>query len=306
MTVITRPPVMGATRRLRRHEAVTGFAFVLPSVVGFVVFVLGPLVAAFVIGFTEYDIVTSPEWVGLENFRRLWRDDRLRETYVNTVVYVVCAVVLINVIGLALAVMVNRRMPGWARTVLRSVYFFPSLIGLTYVSIIWQAMFQKDTGVVNHYLSEVGGPRIDWLNDERWSVVSVVIVDTWRNVGLTMLIYVSALQNVPRSLLEAAEIDGAGRWRSFRSVTLPMISPSVFFNVTMVMIGAFQIYESVIVLTGGGPGDASRSVVMYLAEQGFQQYNMGYASAIGTTLFLIIVSLTLVQFGLRKRWVHFE
>jgi multiple sugar transport system permease protein len=174
------------------------------------------------------------------------------------------------------------------------------------VSIIWQALFQKDTGVVNHYLSEVGGPRIDWLNDERWSVVSVVIVDTWRNVGLTMLIYVSALQNVPRSLLEAAEIDGAGRWRSFRNVTLPMISPSVFFNVTMVMIGAFQIYESVIVLTGGGPGDASRSVVMYLAEQGFQQYNMGYASAIGTTLFLIIVALTLVQFGLRKRWVHFE
>src|SRR3989337_1399440 len=160
MPVITRPPVMSATRRLQRHEAATGFAFVLPSVVGFVVFVLGPLVAAFVIGFTEYDIVTSPEWVGLENFRRLWRDDRLRETYANTVVYVICAVVVINVIGLALAVMVNRRMPGWARTVLRSIYFFPSLIGLTYVSIIWQALFQKDTGVVNHYLSEVGGPRI--------------------------------------------------------------------------------------------------------------------------------------------------
>ena len=291
ITLTTRP-TLRRKRRLR-GDTVAGWAFIAPSFVGFLVFVLGPLVAALVISFTEYNIVNPPEWVGLQNFRRMFRDPRLRETFQNTLVYVVCAVVLINVVGLGLAVLVSRHMPTWLRTVLRSVYFFPSLIGLTYVSIIWQALLQKDTGIVNYYLTEAGGPRIDWLNDPRWSVVSVVIVDTWRNVGLTMIIYVSAIQEVPRSLLEAAQIDGAGPWRRFRNVTLPMISPAVFFNVTMVMIGAFQIYESIIVLTDGGPGDASRSVVMYLAEQGFELQEMGYASAIGMTLFLIILVLTL-------------
>lgn len=308
MTTITFPTRSVSPRRSPglRGDTIAAWAFIAPSVAGFLVFVLGPLVAALVISFTKYDIVNSPEWIGLENFRRLFRDPRLRETYQNTLIYVGCAVLLINAVGLGLAVLVSRRMPTWLRTVMRSVYFFPSLIGLTYVAIIWQALFQKDTGIVNHYLTEVGGPRVDWLNDQRWSMVSVVIVDTWRNVGLTMIIYVSAIQDVPRSLLEAAQIDGAGAWRRFRSVTVPMISPAIFFNVTMVMIGAFQIFESIIVLTDGGPGDASRSVVMYLAEQGFELQDMGYASAIGMTLFLVILVLTSIQFALRRRWVHVE
>jgi multiple sugar transport system permease protein len=291
---------------LRRREATTGYLFIAPSVVGFVAFVLGPLVAALVLSFTTYDVLTPPEFVGLENYRRLLDDDRLRTVYLNTIVYVVAAVVLINAFALGLAVLVDQKMPRFLTYVFRSAYFFPSLVALVYVSIIWQALFQRDTGIVNYYVTELGGPRIDWLNSPQWSKVTVIIVDTWRNLGFAMLIYVAALQDVPTEIREAARLDGAGEWRIFRHVTVPMISQAVFFNVTTTVIGAFQIYESIIVLTRGGPGDASRSVVMYIAEKAFNDFDMGYASAVAMTLFLVVLLATMAQFALRRRWVHSE
>jgi len=289
-----------------RREAWTGIAFVLPSVIGFAVFVLVPLLVALLLSFTQYDIINPPRWVGLANFARMASDHRMTVTWGNTVIYVAAAVLLINGLGLGAAVLLSRKLPGSMRTVLRSVYFFPSLVGLAYVSIIWQALMQRDTGIVNYYITLMGGSRVDWLNGTTAAMISVIVVDTWRNVGFTMLVYVSALQEVSITLLEAAQIDGAGPWRTFRRITLPLISPAIFFNVTTVTIGAFQIYESIIVLTGGGPGDASRSIVMYLAEQAFHQYNMGYASAIGVSLFVIILALTALQFMLRGKWVHHE
>lgn len=290
----------------RHREARAGFLFVAPSVIGFLVFVLGPLVAAAVISFTKYDILTAPEFVGLDNYTRMFSDERLLKSYGNTLIYVVAAVVLINAIGLLLAVLVNQTLPNVIRQLLRSAFFFPSLVALVYVSVIWQAMFQQDTGIINYYLAQVGGPRVDWLNSENGSVMSVIIVDTWRNVGFAMLIFLAALQEVPKDVLEAAEIDGAGAWTKFRRITLPLVSPALFFNITITVIGAFQIYEAIIVLTGGGPGDASRSIVMYIAEEAFQKYNMGYASAIAMTLFVIILAVTALQFRVRRRWVHSE
>jgi multiple sugar transport system permease protein len=290
----------------RRSEAVTGYLFIGPAVLGFVLFVLGPLVVAAYLSLTRYDVVTAPKFTGLANYSRMLTDERLHTAYLNTVIYVVAAVVLINGFALVLAVLVNRRLPAGLSQILKSAYFFPSLVGLVYVSVIWQALFQQDTGIVNYYLTSVGGPRIDWLNGDVAGKVTVIIVDTWRNVGFAMLIFVSALQDVPKDIVEAAEIDGAGPWTRFRRVVAPMISPAIFFNVTITMIGAFQIYESVIVLTGGGPGDSTRSIVMYIAELAFQNFRMGYASAIAMTLFLIILALTALQFRMRRRWVHSE
>jgi multiple sugar transport system permease protein len=231
-------------------------------------------------------------------------DDRLRQAYLNTFVYVIAAVVLMNTLAVILALALNRPYPRPISTVLRSAYFFPSLVGLVYVSTIWQAFFQKDTGIVNYYLGVLGLDGPNWLNGPRLSVVTVIIVDVWRNVGFGMLIILAALQDVPRELREAARIDGAGAWNEFRHVILPAISPALFFSVTMTFIGAFQIYESVVVLTNGGPGDASRSVVMYLAEIAFQRFDMGYASAIAVSLFAIVATVTASQFALRRRWVH--
>jgi multiple sugar transport system permease protein len=288
----------------RRREAVTGYLFILPSFLGFFIFVIGPLLAALAISFTTYDLLTDPEFTGLDNYVDMLTDRRLHTTYANTIVYVIAAVVLMNVLGLALAVMLNRRLPRALRYVLRSAYFFPSLVALVYVSIIFQALFQRDVGIINFYLGQLGIGPIDWLSSP--TVASVIIVDVWRNVGFGMLIFLAALQDVPRDIEEAAKVDGANAWQSFRNVVVPLISPAIFFNVTLTIIGAFQIFESIIVLTDGGPGDASRSVVMYLAERGFEQFRMGYASAIAVTLFLIIMSLTLVQFRLRRRWVFYE
>ena len=174
------------------------------------------------------------------------------------------------------------------------------------MSVIWQALFQKDTGIINYYLTSLGGPRVDWLNSPIGGKVAIITVDTWRNVGFAMLIFLAALQEVPRDVLEAAEIDGAGPTTRFRRIIVPLISPALFFNITITVIGAFQIYESIIVLTGGGPGDETRSIVMYIAEQAFQQYRLGYASAIAMTLFVIILLITALQFRIRSRWVHGE
>ncbi|MDO9397610.1 MAG: sugar ABC transporter permease [Herbiconiux sp.] len=289
-----------------RREARAGYLFVAPSMIGFIVFVLGPLVAVGYFSLTEYDVISPPRFVGLDNYVRLFGDERLQQVYVNTIIYVVAAVVLINVFALLFAVLVNQKLPRALTYVFRSAYFFPSLVALVYVSLIWQALFQRDTGIINYYLQAVGMAPVDWLNSPDQSRLSVIIVDVWRNIGFAMLIYVAALQEVPKELDEAAQIDGAGPITRFRRVTLPMISQAVFFNVTMTVIGAFQIFESIIVLTGGGPGDSTRSVVMYIAEKAFSDFQLGYASAISVTLFLIVLVVTLIQFRVRKAWVHFE
>lgn len=298
----------GTARRsaTERREARAGYLFVAPSMIGFIFFVLGPLVAVGYFSLTEYDVISPPRFVGLENYMRLFGDERLQQVYLNTIIYVVAAVVLINVFALFFAVLVNQKLPRALVYIFRSAYFFPSLVALVYVSLIWQALFQRDTGIINYYLQAVGMAPVDWLNNPEQSRFSVIIVDVWRNIGFAMLIYVAALQEVPKELDEAAQIDGAGPFMRFRRVTLPMISQAVFFNVTMTVIGAFQIFESIIVLTGGGPGDSTRSVVMYIAEKAFSDFQLGYASAISVTLFLIVLVITLIQFRVRKAWVHFE
>jgi multiple sugar transport system permease protein len=290
----------------RRREATTGYLFILPAFVGFLLFVLGPVIGALALSVTRYDLIGPPTFVGFSNFQRMFSDPRLLTTYGNTVIYVVAAVVLMNGLGLGLAALLNRHLPFGLRKLLRSAYFFPSLVGLAYVSIIWQALFQPDVGVVNYYLTELGGPRIPWSSSKDWAIPSVVIVDVWKNVGFGMLIFLAALQDVPREIVEAAEVDGAGPFAVFRRITIPMISPAIFFNVTLTIIGAFQIFESIVVLTNGGPSDASRSVVMYIYEQAFQNFRIGYGSAIAVTLFLIIMAVTIVQFRLRRSWVHYE
>jgi multiple sugar transport system permease protein len=291
---------------MKRKEAVVGYLFVAPSLLGFAIFVLGPLIAVGWFSLTSFDVISPPRFVGLENYIRLFSDARLGIVYFNTLIYVVAAVVLINVLALFFATLVNQRMPKALTYVFRSAYFFPSLVALVYVAIIWQALFQKDTGIVNYYLQAVGGQPVNWLNSDSMSRFSVIIVDVWRNVGFAMLIYVAALQEVPQELEEAAQIDGAGPFTRFFRITVPMISQAMFFNITITVIGAFQIYESIIVLTNGGPGDSTRSVVMYIAEKAFSDFQLGYASAISVTLFLIVLVVTLIQFRIRKAWVHFE
>lgn len=288
------------------REAFWGFVFILPTYVGFAVFILGPLIAVAGISLTKFNVLGGTTFTGLANYQSMVGDTRLQTVYANTFIFTTFAVIFNVGIGLALAVLLNRRMPNFLRNFFRSVYFFPLLVAHTYVAVIWQFLYQRDTGVINYYLSLLGIGPIPWVESPNWVMPSVIIMDVWKNTGFAMLIFLAGLQNIPRDYYEAARIDGANTNQLFLRITLPLLSPTIFFVLVIFMIGAIQVFDTIIVLTGGGPGDASRSVVMYIYEQAFQKFDLGYASSIAMTLFAIILFLTLLQFWFGRRWVHYE
>lgn len=290
----------------RQREALAGYLFVLPTFIGYTAFVIGPIFAAIGISFTKYNILNPAEFVGVQNYVQLFNDPRLRTVYGNTIVFTLFAVFFNIGVGLLLAVLLNRRMPAFLKYIFRAAYFFPVLVALTYSAIIWQFLYQKDTGVANYYLQFLDVAPIPWLSSRQWVMPSIIIMDVWKNTGFAMLIFLAGLQNIPDMYYEAAQLDGANRWQIFRRITLPLISPTIFFNLIIFMIGALQVFDSIMVLTQGGPGDASRSVVMYIYEKAFRSFQMGYASAVAMTLFAIIMALTLIQFRLSRTWVHYE
>lgn len=290
----------------RQREALAGYLFILPTFIGYTAFVIGPIFAAIGISFTRYNILEPAQFVGVQNYVQLFNDPRLRIVYTNTFIFTLFAVTFNIGVGLLLAVLLNRRMPAFLKYIFRAAYFFPVLVALTYSAIIWQFLYQKDTGVANYYLQFLGVEPIPWLNSRQWVMPSIIIMDVWKNTGFAMLIFLAGLQNIPDMYYEAGQLDGANRWQLFRHITLPLISPTIFFNLIIFMIGALQVFDSIMVLTQGGPGDASRSVVMYIYEKAFRSFQMGYASAVAMTLFTIIMVLTLIQFRLSRSWVHYE
>lgn len=301
---------MSTTRRGRgRGSGRTGgwsvLVFVGPATLGFALFVLLPLVLTIVFSFAEYGLFTAPEPNGVENYRQMAADPRLAKVYLNTALFTLMAVPLNVGLALALAVLLNRAMPRAVTMFTRSAFFLPSLVGLIFVAIVWQFFFQTDSGVFNYYLEQLGIDPVPWLSSSRWAIPSIVILDVWKNVGLAMLILLAGLQGIPKVYYEASSLDGAGPWRQFRSITIPLLSPQIFFVVTLYLIGAIKVFDSIVVLTNGGPGDASRSVVMYIYEKGFQSFEFGYASAVAVSLLLIIAIVTAGQFRAARRWVHY-
>ncbi len=290
----------------RRRETLVAYAYLSPAAAGFLVFVLGPAVAAVALSFFEYDILTPPRFAGLANYARFLGDPRLPRIYLNTVVYVVWYVGLTTLLGLALAVAAHRPMRALWRYLIRSTYFFPVLTSLASVSLVWQYLYSTDFGIINYYLARLGVPRIPWLTSSQWAIASIILLGVWKNLGFNFILFLAGLQSIPRHLYEAAAIDGAGRWAGFRYVTLPSLTPVLFFSVVWGLINAFQVFDSPFILTTGGPGDASRTVVMYIYENGFRFFQMGYASTIALSLFLIVVILTLIQFRLSRVWVFYQ
>ncbi len=290
----------------KRSEALAGYLFILPTFIGFAIFILYPLVESLRISFYEYSILGDSYYVELDNYSRLLSDSRLRKTYGNTVVFTGFAVFLNAGIGLLLAVFLNRRMPVLMRNFYRSAFFFPILIAHTYIAVIWQYLYHQDTGVINYYLAFLGIDPIPWLSHPAWAMAAVIIMDVWKNAGFAMLVFLAGLQSIPHEYYEAARLDGANERQLFSRITIPLLSPSIFFILVIFMIGALQVFDTIIVLTDGGPGDATRSVVMYIYQQAFQRLDFGYAAAISWTLFLVIMAVTLVQFLVSRRWVHYE
>jgi multiple sugar transport system permease protein len=287
------------------HEALWGFIFISPWIVGFLVLQLGPMLASLALSFTEYQIVAPPEFVGFANYVRMFTADvsfwaALKVTFTFAIV----AVPLQLAGGLLVALLMNQKVPG--QTLWRTVYYLPNVVAGVSVAMLWVWIFHSQFGLINlvlRVLFNIQGPA--WLGHPNWALPALIIMSLW-SVGSSMIVNLAGLQGIPSELYEAAAIDGATWWHKFWKVTLPMLSPVLFFNLVIGVIGTFQYFTNAYVMTGGGPGRATLFYNLYLYTNAFQYYKMGYASALAWVMFLIIMVFTLLIFKSSPLWVYYE
>lgn len=285
------------------REHLDGYLFILPWLIGFFVFVAGPMVASFGISFMRWEIVTPPAWVGVAQYTKLFQDDRFYLTLYNTAYYVFIGVPLHLLLALLAAMAMNLNLRGIR--FYRTIYFIPSITPVVASSLLWLWIFNPEFGLANAALNALGLPSLYWLQDPKLAKPAFIIMSFW-TIGGQMVILLAGLKGIPRALYEAAEIDGADRWASFRHITLPMLSPAIFFNLILAIIGAFQVFTQSYIITSGGPENATLFYVLYLYRMAFENFQMGYASAMAWVLFVIILLFTFVQFRLSDRWVFYE
>jgi multiple sugar transport system permease protein len=289
-------------RRSRLTEALAGYAFTMPALVLFGVFLFVPLALTFVFSFQEYSGFGNAEWIGIRNYSDIVADPTFWRALLNTVVLTVFLVPITLFGGLALAMLLNKAMPG--RTVLRALFYVPVVISGVSAGLIAGWMFNETFGVINRVAAALGLPEPAWQSGPVPAMASVIVVTVWTTIGYNMVVYLAALQAVPGELHEAARVDGATWWQQVRLVTWPVLRPTTFFLVIWGIITSFQVFDLVYVLTGGGPGNATTLLVTYAYNEGFAQRRQGYAAAIGVVLYAIVMVLTLVQFRLNRRAEH--
>lgn len=289
-----------------RRSVTLRWLFLAPTMLGVGIFVVLPIVGSLLLAFFRWDIISSPQFVGLQNFTEIVTDPRVGVSFANTAVFVILAVSAQLVISMLLAVLVHSRMPGWLRVFFRSTFFFPLVLSAASVSILMRYLFNESYGVVNWALSLVGIPAVPWLTSPQWAMVVVVAVFVWQNFGFSFLLFVGGLGAIPTEVYEAGAIDGATGWRKFQQLTLPLVSPTVLVASVMAIITALQIFDQPYVLTRGGPGDSTRTVVMVIYESAFRELEFGRASAIGLILMVLIMLVTALQFRLSRRFVFYQ
>ena len=289
-----------------RDSALLRWLFLAPTMLGIGIFVVLPIVGSLALAFFRWDIITSPQFVGLENFADLATDRTVGISFLNTAVFVVVAVAAQLVIAMLLAVLVSSRMPPWLRVFFRSTFFFPLVLSAASVSILMKYLFNESYGVINWLLSLVGIPAVPWLTSPQWAMVVVIAVYVWQNFGFSFLLFIGGLSSIPTEIYEAGSIDGETGWRQFRHLTLPLVSPTVLVASVMAIISALQVFDQPYVLTRGGPGDSTRTVVMVIYESAFRELEFGRASAIGLVLMVLIMLVTAAQFRLARRFVFYQ
>ena len=291
---------------LRRQEALWGIAFAFPWLLGLVFFVVGPMLYSFYLSFTSYDAVTAPEWIGGANYvRAILEDDLFWPSLGRTFHYALIIVPLGTAGSLALALLLNREQRG--TSLFRTFFFLPYLTPIVAMAILWKWLLHPSVGPVNYALSTIGIEGPGWLTNPKWALNSIIMISLWAFLGgNTMLIFLAGLQGVPQELYDAAEVDGAGPWSKFRNVTLPMISPTLFFNLIIGVIGALKVFALAYVATEGGPSWATWFYALHLYRWSFQYFEMGYGAALAWIFALILIVLTVVQFRYSSRWVHYE
>lgn len=285
---------------------VRGWLFIGPVVLGTLIFNVLPLVPTVYISFTDWNGLGAPVWAGLANYRRALTgaDDVFSRSLANTVLFTIGYVPVAMIVSLGLALLVNEKLRGI--TLFRGIFFLPVVTSVVAVGMVWRWIFNWQFGVLNWALEQVGiqGPR--WLGDPSWAMISVIIVAIWHSMGYNMVILLAGLQGVPQELLDAASIDGAGTWRRFLNVTLPLITPTLFFLLIISVIGSFRVFGLIYAMTGGGPGSATYVYVYHLWHESFVLRRFGYGASMAWMLFLVIGAITWFQWWMGKRWVHYQ
>jgi len=289
---------------LKGREALTFYLFLMPWLLGFLAFTIGPIIASAVLSFAQYDIVTPPRFIGVENYQELFLDDRLfRVSLYNTGYYVIFFIPLQIALSLALALLLNLQV--WGIPIYRTLFYIPSIVPAVANSILWIWIFQPQWGLLNYALSVFGIEGPLWLSSVEWSKPSLIIMSLWGSGG-AMIIFLAGLQGIPQHLYEAAELDGATRLRRFVHITIPMLTPTIFFVLVLGVIGSFQVFTQAYIMTRGGPVDSTLFYVYALFNEAFRYMRMGYASAMAWILFGIVLVLTLLQLRLSRVWVYYE
>lgn len=279
------------------------YCFLLPSLIGLAVFTIYPIVASFILSFTQWDTLTPIQFVGFDNYKALLRDETFRISLVNNLFYTGVTVPLTIFFSILLAIGMNTKIRGVG--IFRVLYFLPNVTASIAVGVIWALMFTP-YGPINGLIRMFGVDNPPgWLASPAWALPAVMIVAIWKGVGYNAVILLAGLQGIPNHLYEAAEIDGAGRLMKFMRITIPMLSPVIFFCSVMAVIGSFQVFDTIMAMTQGGPGRATNVIVYHIYNTAFLEYKFGYASAMSYVLFLLIMLVTLIQFKGQKHWVNY-
>ena len=291
----------GRRLNLKQREALTGWLFVSPALIGFGIFTFGAILYSLYLSFTDYDMFGTPEWVGLENYIKAFTNDEYFYQYFgNTFYFAIVLVPVVLVISLFLAILINKKV-GRLTKAYRVALFLPSITSTVAVSMVWLWIFNPDMGILNNFLTAIGfhNPPM-WLSDPEWSKPALIIMRVWQMSGYYMLLFLAGLQTIPETLYEEAEVDGASSWQRFTRITVPMLSNTTFVVVILLIIESFNMFESIFVMTEGGPLGSTSTIMYYIYEQGFMSYNMGYASALAWIFFALILVFTLIQFRFRR------
>jgi multiple sugar transport system permease protein len=275
--------------------------FLLPNFLGFLIFILLPVLASFGLSFTKWDLLGEINFVGLANYQNLISDSTFWKVLWNTIYYTLGTVPLGIIISLMLAIILNKKIKGVK--IFRAVYFLPVISSTVAVAMVWQWIYNPQFGLLNYILSlfNITGPS--WLTSTTWAMPAVIITSIWKGLGFNMLLFLAGLQGIPNTYYEAAEIDGAGSWAKFSKITLPLLSPTMFFVIIMSIINSFQVFDQIYIMTGGGPARSTSVLVHYLYQNAFEYFRMGQASAIAYVLFFLVFIVTLVQLRNSKKWV---
>lgn len=293
---------LSSKQKKKLRSNLVGYSFIIPNLIGYSVFVFAPVCFSFVLSFMKWDGSQAPmEFVGLANFTQIFGDRLFRGAFSHTVVYALMTVLPTLILSMLLAVLLNSKIKGMS--FYRTAFFFPYIASIVAVGAVWNMLFQPDFGPINEFLKFIGianPPR--WVVDTDWAMAAIAIVTVWKYMGYYMIVYLAALQGISNSLYEAAGIDGANGWQKLRYITIPMLTPTTFFVLIMLTIQCFKVFDLVYVMTGGGPGNATQTLVNYIYDKAFTSWQFGPASAGAIVLFAVVLVITLIQFSGEKKW----